>query len=57
MTTNIGRAPGFLNHPNLTVRISPSARRWIGGVGEAVFATSERALVLVELVEESSSIE
>lgn len=48
MTTNKGPAPGFVNHPDHTVRISASDRQWIAKVGEAALATSERALVVEE---------
>lgn len=48
MTSNKGPAPGFVNHPDHTVRISTNVKRWTAIAGDVVLASSKRALLLEE---------
>ena len=48
MSQPLGPAPGFRNHPDHTINITPARARWQARVGGEVLADSEAALVLHE---------
>ena len=53
MTKTNGPAPGFVSHPNHSIRISKSDRKWTVLSGKTVLASSNRALELQEASYES----